>query len=149
MKTSDEILLFLVKNSLPEYFVFPVSLVDVSDQSKKKSKRKRLEELLLRLSGTNRYLCETNKLKKFLGEKVSFKKHLRQLHEEGILHFNGVPEAGSFYDSDGYRKAFDHATGQIRDYNKKISYVCFHYREDKYLEDYQNIKNNAYDLKLL
>lgn len=28
MKTSDEILLFLVKNSIPEYYIFPIEAIE-------------------------------------------------------------------------------------------------------------------------
>jgi len=150
MKTSDEILLFLVKNSVPQYYIYPVDQIDDSNNlSKKKSKKKILEEILLRVSGTTRYLCETHRLEKFLEEKVSFEKHLRPLFEAGILFFSGVPKKGDFYDSESYRKIFDGSTGQVRDYKNKIDYICFHYRENDFLKDYQNIKNNAHDLKLL
>jgi hypothetical protein len=150
MKTSDEILLFLVKNSKPEYYIFPVDEMDTShNPPKKKSKKQKLKEVLLRLSGVNRYVCETDKLENFLNEKVDFEKHLRQFHEEGILYFNGIPKPGDYYDSPEYRKVFAATRGQIRNYETKTSYVCFYYRENNFLEDYHNIKNNAYDIKLL
>lgn len=149
MKTTDEILLFLVKNSMPEYYVFPISdMKDYLDPPKKKSKKEKRNELLLRLSGTNRYLCESSKLKTFIEEEINFEKHFRPLHENGILYFNGVPPKNSFYDTEKYKEIFSKSTGQIKDYESDISYVAFHYRENKFLEDYGNIVKNADELKL-
>jgi hypothetical protein len=146
MKTSDEILLFLVKNSRPEYYVYPVSGVKTYlDPPKKKTKKEKRNDVLLRLSGTTRYLCESKKLEEFLGEEIDFEKHLRQLHDDGILNF-GVAEKDSFYDSEKYRKIFAKSNGQIKDYKSLISHVAFHYRENDFLGDYKNIVENADEL---
>jgi len=147
MKTSDEILLFLVKNSTPEYYVYPVSAMETYvDPPKKKTKKQKRNEVLLRLSGTTRYLCESKKLEEFLGEEINFEKHLRALHEDGTLVFNGIAEKDSFYDSEKYREIFAKSNGQVKDYESGISYVAFHYRENDFLGDYKNIVKNVDEL---
>jgi hypothetical protein len=108
-----------------------------------------LHDLLLRLSGATRYICESKKLKKFLGEEISFEKHLRKLHEDGILYFSDIPEKGDFYDTPKYRKIFDKTNGQIGDYKTRQSWVAFFYREDKVLDDFYDILQDAKDLGLL
>lgn len=153
-KSSDQILLFLVKNSVPEYHIYTVShMHDVSKSfapnQKRKSKKEKLEDLLLSLSGTNRYICDSEKLEEFLGEKISFEKHLRKIHDAGILDFNGVPEKGSFYDSPNYRKNADHTNGQVYDYKIKKKWVAFHYKKNDFLNDYCKILEDAKDLGLL
>lgn len=148
-KTSDEILVFLVKNSLPEYYIYPVDPINnLMDPPKNKTRKEKRNELLLRVSGTNRYCCESKKLEKFLGEEVNFDKHLRKLHEDKVLYFSGVPQDGSDLDSKEYRKIFAKSTGQIKDYKSGISYVAFHYKENNFLEDYNNIVKNADELKI-
>jgi len=147
MKTSDEILLFLVKNSRPEYYVYPVEgMKTYLTKPSKKTKKEKRNEVLLRLSGTNRYLCESKKLEEFLGEEIDFEKHLRPLHEEKVLCFDGIAEKNSFYDSEKYRENFAKSNGQINDYKSKISYVAFHYGENDFLLDYTNIVKNADEL---
>ncbi|CAB4196702.1 hypothetical protein UFOVP1290_222 [uncultured Caudovirales phage] len=156
-KSSDQILLFLVKNSTPEYHSTwgdsmhktYIERDKYTPNKKKRSKKEKLHDLLLRLSGTTRYICESKKLEKFLGEKISFEKHLRKLHEDGILCFDGVPEKGDFYDTPNYRVIFDNATGQIGDYKLNKSWVAFSYREDKVLDDFADILKDAEDLGLL
>jgi hypothetical protein len=142
MIDSDQILLFLVKNSVPEYHIYPVT------KQEAKTKIQRLNSLLMRLSGSTRYTCESSKLKEFLGEEINFEKHLRPLYEAGILYFSGVPDVGSFYDAPVYRDNFRHSMGQIRDYNSNISYVAFWYRENDFLNDLKNIEENAEELGL-
>lgn len=147
MKTFDEILLFLVKNSKPEYFVCPVSgMKDYLDPPKKKTKKEKRNELLLRLSGTTRYLCESEKLEKFLGEEINFEKHLRSLYEDNILYFSEVPKKNSFYDTEQYREIFSKTTGQVKNYESGVSYIAFYYKENNFLEDYNYIIKNADEL---
>lgn len=149
MKTPDEILLFIVKNSKPEYHVFPVSgIKNYLNPPKKKTKKEKRDDLLLRLSGVTRYLCESKKLEQFLGEQINFEKHLRSLHEDGVLYFNGVPEKNSFYDTEKYREIVSKTTGQIKDYKSDICHVAFYYKENNFLQDYYNIKENADELGL-
>jgi hypothetical protein len=149
MPTSLEILGFLVKNSKPEYHPYPVS----ADKNLNDPEighihpDERLEALLLRCSGTTRYLCEENALGAFLGEGVSFEKHLRPLIDLGIC-FTDVPKAGDFYDSASYRKAFDHATGRVTDYRTRTSWVAFHYRENNFLPHYNALTDDAERLGL-
>lgn len=149
MKTSDEILLFLVKNSVPQYHSIKISPTkDWQDTPKKKSRKEKRDDLLLSLSGTTRYFCPSKALEDFLEEEIDFEKHLRKLYEDGFLYFKGVAEPGSHYDSPKYREIFAKNTGQVKDYSTNISYVAFHYREDKFLEDYNNIIETAEELKI-
>jgi len=138
---SDDILLFLVKNSKSQSFL-PVEV--------KGNKPNKLRDLLLRLSGVTTYMCPLEALESFLGEKVDFEKHLRPLHKtKGPLYFSGVPEEGSFYDSPKYRETLKHVTGQVRDYTTGQSFISFTYGENEFLTDYYTILENATELKLL
>ena len=148
MKTLNEILLFIVKNSKPEYYSPVSSMKDYLDPPKKKTKKEKRNDLLLRLAGTTRYICESSKLEKFLGEEINFEKHLRSFHEDGILYFNGIPEKGSFYDTKSYREIFSKSIGQIEDYESGIRYIAFYFKENNYLKDYENIVRNADELAL-
>lgn len=143
-KSKNEILLFLVKNSIPEYHCYPVS-----DSVKPKTKEEKLKDLLLRLSGNMRFLCLLESFEKFVGEKYNFEKHLRVLHDEGTLCVNGVPPAGSFYDSKKYRELFAHGTGLVGNSKTNITHIAFHYRENDFLKDYYNILNDAAKLGLV
>lgn len=143
MKTKDEILLFLVRNSTPEYHDFPVST-----GTRHRSKGERLNTLLLRLSGTTRYKCPTEKLEAFLGEPVSFERHLRPLYEEGTLYFSGIPKPGDLYDSPSYRENFDASQGQVKDYSTGQSWVAFWYRENDFLKHNEQIMEDAEALGL-
>ena len=142
-RTTDEILCFLVRNSAPEYHDFPVSESHVP-----RTLAERLQALLLRCSGTTRYRCPTPLLEEFLGEPVSFERHLRPLMESGALHFNGVAEPGSFYDSPSYREIFDHSTGRIKNYKTGESWVSFYYRENKFLDHHDQLEADAASLGL-
>ena len=141
-KTSDEILLFLVKNSKPEYHVHFID-------SPKPTRNQKLMDLLLNLSGTTRFLCETSKLQEFLGEKVHFEKHLRPLQTEGTLYFDGGNMDTGPYSTPEYREVFAHTRGQIKDYETNVSYVAFHYRENNFLQDYRNIVTQAVNLGIV
>lgn len=155
-KSKDEILLFLVRNSTPGSFL-PVSQNEFGDGEEDEngelkkisscSRNSKLNVLLLRLSGNVRFICELSKLEEFLGEELSFEKHLRGLYEEGTLLFS-VAEKGSFYDSEDYRKAFDKTTGRIKDYKTEMSWVAFWYRENKFLDEFNKIVENAEELWL-
>lgn len=68
--------------------------------------------------------------------------------ESGALHFSGVAEPGSFYDSPSYREAFDHATGRIKDYKTNQSWVAFYYRENKFLDHHEQLESDAASLGL-
>ena len=118
-----------------------------------KRKAKRLLNLLLSLSGVTRYLCPEEKLAMYLGEPVSFEKHLRPLMEEGTLYFAGVPDPGGYFDSLSYREAFDHSTGRIADYSGGKepwpTWIAFWYRENDFLKDVRNIEEDAVKLGLL
>lgn len=146
-KTSDEILLFLVKNSKPEYHLH---FLEDSEVSPKRTRNQKLMDLLLNLSGTTRFLCETSKLQEFLGEKVHFEKHLRPLQTEGTLHFDGtsLDDPGP-YNTPEYREVFAHTRGQIEDYETNVSYVAFHYRENDFLQDYRNVATQAVNLGIV
>jgi hypothetical protein len=149
MKTNDEILLFLVRNSVPDYF-HPLSEDEFSygtsdGKTHHLTKKEKLKLLLLRLAGTNRYTCELSKFEEFLGEKFNFEKHLRPLFEEGTLFFS-IPEKGSFYDSTRYREISAHVNGIIG--NSKNKWVAFWYRENNFLNDIKNILENVRKFKL-
>lgn len=142
MKLSDKVLLFLVKNSKPEYHeCFVSSTHDYLDNPKEKTKKEKLQDLLLSVSGTTRYCCESLELEKFLGEQISWKKHLLPLQKNKILYFEGS--------SSGDDKLWDAHKGQVKDYTTGISYVAFHYKENDFLKSYDQIKENAEKLKLL
>ena len=146
MRTSDEILVFLIRNSAPEYHEHPVSGDgDVAERTP----AERLEALLLRVSGTTRYKCPVESLEAFLGESVSFERHLRPLHESGALHFNGVPEAGSYFDKLRYRGARDGVTGRVTDYATRREWVAFHVRGNDFLAHHKQIVDDARNLGLL
>lgn len=146
MKTVDELLLFLVRNSKPEYHVFPVS----GDRKEclPESKQDLLGDLLLRLCGATRFTCPTVLVEEFLGEPLDFEKHLRSLHDEGTLRFQ-VAEPGTMYDSESYRQIGARTHGQIKDYKTSVSYVAFHYRENDFLGDYARVVADARALKLM
>lgn len=145
-KTSDEILLFLVKNSKPEYHVH---FVEDPEDGPKRTRNQKLMDLLLNLSGTTRFLCETSKLQEFLGEKVHFEKHLRPLQTEGTLCFDNRNMDTGPYNTPEYREVFAHTRGQIKDYETNVSYVAFHYRENNFLQDYRNIVTQAVNLGIV
>ena len=142
-RTNDEILLFLVRNSRPEYR----AIVVPKKPPRKRSKR--LYDALLNLSGMPRYNCPTKKFEKFLGEPVSFERHLRPLHEEGTLRFQ-IASPGDYYDSPKYRRAFDASNGQTHDYRRGISYVTFQYRtkENDFLRHHDRLLRAARKLDL-
>jgi hypothetical protein len=146
MKTTKQILYYLLKHSKPEYHEFPLS---DEENDLNISKKKKIEDLFLRLSGTTRYICEEKKLEKYLGEPVSFEKHLRPLYENKILYFDEVPDKGDFYDSKEYRTAFDKTTGRIRDYKNNIAYIAFHLKENNFLKHYKQILKDAKRLKII
>jgi hypothetical protein len=142
-KSSDEILLFLVKNSMPEYYKFPVSDEPNTNHIWERSP---LEKILLRLSGNMRFLCPLKKFEEFVGESYSFEKHLCALHEQEILFITGI----SFDEVHGtYQKSLDSTTGLIKNYETGIRYIAFHYRENNFLEDFDNILDDAKKLGLL
>ena len=140
--TSDDILLFLVKNSKPQNFI----PVDVKPSNKKKQN---LLDLFLRLSGTTTYKCSSKSLEDFLGEKIDFEKHLRPLYENKILYFSGVSEKGSYYDTPEYREAFKYSTGQTKNYDTGESFISFHYAENDFLKEYYEIVENAIELNII
>ena len=147
MRTPIEILLFLVKNSKPEYHAYPLSEEGSLDDPEigYKSHDERLDALLLRCSGTTRYLCSEDSMREFLGAKyVSFEKHLRPLMELGIQ-FGDVPPPGDFYDTPSYRKSFDRVRGRVCDYHKsnKQSWISFHYGEDNFLKHHKQLVQDA------
>jgi hypothetical protein len=144
-RSLDEILLFLVKNSTPEYHEFPVSSRGALEGE---SKDELLKQLLLALSGTTRYLCPEKALREFLGEPISFERHLRPFHRKGILFFDDCPEKGSFYDSKKYRDLFDGSSGRVQDPGSKKTWVAFHYRENDFLEHVEQIEKDAFKLGL-
>lgn len=144
-RTTDEILCFLVRNSTPEYHDFPVS---EGPRGFPRTMAERLQTLLLRCSGTTRYRCPTPIFEEFLGEPVSFERHLRPLMESGALHFNGIAEPGSLYDTPSYRESGDHCRGQIGDYKTGESWVAFYYRENKFLDHHEQLEADAASLGL-
>lgn len=143
-KSPDEILLFLVKNSMPEYHIFPVS-ADPNANHIWAWERSPLERLLLRLSGNTRFTCPLEIFEKFVGESYSFEKHLRALYEQKILFVTGVRLDGTH---GTYEKSADHTTGLIKNYKTGVSYVTFHYRENNFLDDFDNILDDAEKLGL-
>lgn len=141
-KSPDEILLFLVKNSMPEYHIFPVSADPNTNHIWERSP---LEKLLLRLSGNIRFTCPLEIFEKFVGESYSFEKHLSVLYEQKILFVTAV----RFDETHGtYKKSANHTTGLIKNYETGISYIAFYYRENKFLEDFDNILDDAEKLGL-
>lgn len=149
-KTTDEILVFLVRNSHPEYHKYPITPEIAAKYHK--TKPSKWSALLLSASGTTRYLCPVKTLEEFLGETLSFEAHLRPLMADGTLFFSGVPAPGDIYDSPSYRKAFDHATGRVASYSgtdKGESWVAFHYREHDFLRHHDRLLDNAVSLGLL
>jgi len=149
-KTSDDILLFLVKNSKPEYHEYPVEGKPLQQGDRPLTKDQKLYDLLLSVSGTTRYLCPLDQFEDFLGEEYSFEKHLRPLYESGTLYFAGIPSNGDFYDSKEYRKAFSASTGIVcSDYKNKTRWVAFHYRENEFLSNMDKLVENALKLGVL
>jgi len=142
-KSPAEILLFLTIHSSPEYYEYPLIKED-----RRLPKTERLSALLLQCAGTTRYKCPSKSLEGFLGEPISFERHLRPLMELGALHFSDVDEPGSFYDSPSYRKAFDSTNGQVKDYKSGESWVAFHFRENNFLDHAETLEKEAESLGL-
>ena len=145
-KTPDEILAFLIRHAKPDEFSpveFPAS-VDSQPVYP-------LHDLLLRLSDVTRYRVPIEDFENFVGEKYSFEKHMRSLSDEGTLTFT-VAGPGDIYDSENYRKAFDHTNGLTADYkcNPKKCWITFRIRTHRYefLNRFKQIQQNAHDLGL-
>jgi hypothetical protein len=143
-RTPDEILLFLVRNSKPEYHEYPVSdRTSCNDpRCSPRTRREKLNALLLCCSGTTRYKCPVPALEAFLGETLSFEKHLRALADEGTLWFNEQwvhdPET-----TKADRAIHDAVGGQVKDYETGQSWVAFHYRENEFLSHSYAIEKDA------
>lgn len=145
MKTPTEILLFLIGNSTPEYHEYPVSdrtyVAPGGDTHEGK-----IKSLLLSCAGTTRYLCPAEMLAEYIGEPVSWYRHLALLHESGVLHFNGVPELGAGYDAMNRHSCYDAARGHVGSNGK--SWIAFHVREDRFLHGYEQLCADAEKLGL-
>ena len=149
-KTSDEILLFLVKNATRDPFR-PVEPPDPPEDENGEPYDP-LRDLLLRLSGSHRYTVPVKDFEALVGEPYSFEKHLRAIHEAGHLRFE-VPEPDGFYDTEEYREVFDKTIGLVTDYNKpeRPSFVAFRFRcpRHDFLSDLNMIQANARKLGLV
>jgi hypothetical protein len=148
VKTSDEILLFLVKNSEPVYFD---DIWKIEDFIKKK-KQEILKQFILSLSSCTSYMCEIKKFEQFVGEPYNFEKHLRTLYEDGILFFPGVPRLNdeqNFYSQPKYIQIFSGTNGTVKNYNSGEIHIKFYYRENSFLKHYKNIITYAEKLGLI
>jgi hypothetical protein len=148
-KTSDEILLFLVKNAEADAFlpVKPPVNAELMEWYRP------LHDLLLRLCGATRYQVPQKDFEAFVGEPYSFEKHIRPLHDAGHIRCSGIAKPGEFYDSPAYRKAFDHASGLVCDYSieGRPSWIAFKFRgdDDDFLKELDAVWENADELGLV
>lgn len=143
-RTNDEILCFLVRNAVPDKFI-------PTDGMEGPGKPERLRQLLLRLSGPTRYTVPLDLFEEFIGEKFSFERHLRPLHESNALRFR-VAKSGSNYDSPEYREIFDHTNGlvQASDPPGQTARIAFYIGgQDDFITTYQEVVKNAVELGLL
>lgn len=151
MPTSDEILLFLIKNAVMDPFL-PVEHLTAQQRADGCPETLPLHDLLLRLSGPPRYRVPLPLFEEFVGEKYNFETHIRPLHEAGHIRCNGIAEEGTFYGTPRYRELFAATSGLVSDYSttERPTWVAFHIRasEKAFLTTFTQVLENAQTLGL-
>lgn len=112
---------FLLQHAEPEYRAVASSATNDALRDD------RLRCLLLLVSGTTRYRVPLPAVEKFLGEQVSFEKHLRPLM--GMIHFCGTD-------------------GRIMDYKTREQWIAFRVGGNEFLEHYGALISEATRLGL-
>lgn len=125
-RTPDEILLFLIKNAVPDSYL-PVSEDRPDDEYF--DSEPYIRRVLLRLCGHTRYRVPLEAFEAFIGADYSFERYLRPLETSGALCFS-VAVCG-YYGTPHYRVLFDHTNGLIADYrSEKKRWIAFHLGRD-------------------
>ena len=121
MKTTKQIFDYLIKNA--KYY--KAWKAEDIPQILKESKEDGGITLEVAIESIPSFHVEFDRFEKWLGEKYSFRKHLKPLIKKGLISCSGIPKKGDLYDSQQYRKIFDNTWGLVKDYKTNRSYVNF------------------------